>query len=192
MQLNCHWLTSGPSEVYLFEWNYCEIMNEYFHICHLFVHNLFRFFWRNLTVSVQFEWKPWRYLLLTYFVQNLFRFFWRNITVSVQCPTTALVVHRFFLYEWNTERSWMDIFISVPYFVQNLFRYFLCNLTVSVQFEWKIMKVSVTLFVQNLFRFFWRSIIFSVQPLAVHRFFCMNEIWQYHEWIFSIFISVPY
>ena len=96
MQLNCHWLTSGPSEVYLFEWNYCEIMNEYFHICHLFVHNLFRFFWRNLTVSVQFEWKPWRYLLLTYFVQNIYRFFWRNITVSVQRPTTALVVHRFF------------------------------------------------------------------------------------------------
>ena len=181
MQLNCHWLTSGPSEVYLFEWNYCEIMNEYFHICHLFVHNLFRFFWRNLTVSVQFEWKPWRYLLLTYFVQNLFRFFWRNITVSVQCPTTALVVHRFFLYEWNTERSWMDIFISVTYFVH------------------------------NLFRFFWRNLLNCLCPVWMknHEDICYLLIlckiyldfsdvlyeWNiafFHEWIFSIFISIPY
>ena len=83
MQLSC--LCSNHEDI-------CTDIFMIFHsVTYIFVQNLFKFFWRNLTVSVQplslhslfcLNEILWDYV--PYFVQNLFRFFLCNLTVSVQ------------------------------------------------------------------------------------------------------------
>ena len=110
---------------------FCSIwMKNHEDICHLhIVQNLFRFFWRNLTVSVQplalhslfcLNEILWDYEWIFSYLSLILCKIYLDFSCATQLSLSSL-----------NEKSWR--YLSLTYFVQNLFRFFWCNLTVSVQ-----------------------------------------------------------
>ena len=114
MQLSC--LCSNHEDI-------CTDIFMIFHsVTYIFVQNLFKFFWRNLTVSVQ------PLSLHSLFCLN--EILWDYVPYLCKIYLDFSYTTQLSLSSLN-EKSWR--YLSLTYFVQNLFRFFWRNLTVSVQ-----------------------------------------------------------